>query len=90
MYGEMKFYPPIRKKKMTSMEVDVIWNAFEFHPTQNQTKKGGVYVAYTMGVKNGPGGYFGVQIKSSGGINKPYINICNRDYSKVIAKYLYN
>ena len=49
------------------MEVDVEWNELSFHPTSNREKKGGVYVAYTTGVKEGPGGYFGVQIKAAGG-----------------------
>ena len=67
MNGHMTFQPSISAKKMTSMEVDVAWDALEFHPTQNQKKKGGVYVAYTLGMKDGPGGYFGVQIKASSG-----------------------
>ena len=67
MYGRMTFEPSINNKKMTSMEVDVAWDALEFHPTQNQKKKGGVYVAYTLGMKDGPGGYFGVQITASRG-----------------------
>ena len=74
MYGQMYFQPSIRTKKMTSMEVDVEWNALKFHPTQNPRKMGGVYVSYTLGMENGPGGYFGVQIKGSGGKYYIYIN----------------
>lgn len=66
MYGQMTFDPSIKEKKMTSMEVEVEWNALKFHP-KNRKKKGGVYVAYTLGMENGPGGYFGVQIKKSSG-----------------------
>ena len=61
MYGGMAFDPPLSQKPMTSFEVDVEWNDLQFHPTENTRKRGGVYVSYTMGMKNGPGGYFGVQ-----------------------------
>ena len=54
---------------MTSLAVDVEWNELQFHPTENTQKKGGVYVAYTMGMKDGPGGYFGVQIRASEGMS---------------------
>eukprot|EP00111_Clytia_hemisphaerica_P012708 TCONS_00037389-protein len=62
MYGRMTFNPPLSQKPMTSFEVDVEWNDLQFHPTENRHKRGGVYVSYTMGMKNGPGGYFGVQM----------------------------
>ena len=67
MYGTIEFQPSIMTKKMTSIEVAVEWNALKFHPVQNWKKKGGVYVAYTVGMKDGSGGYFGVQIRKSGG-----------------------
>ena len=80
MNGQMRFKPSLKTEQMTSMEVDVEWNALEFHP-KNRQKKGGVYVAYTMGMKDGPGGYFGVQIKKSSGkllfIYFPYGKISN-------------
>ena len=60
----MKFQPSLSKKPMTSLEVSVVWDALKFHPTHNRNEKGGVYIAYTLGMKGGPGGYFGVQIKS--------------------------
>ena len=68
MYGTMHFEPSLMEKPMTSFEIDIEWNALEFHPTENTMKKGGVYIAYTMGLKRGPHGYFGVQIHSSGGM----------------------
>ena len=52
---------------MTSLEVDITWDALEFHPNENIKKKGGVYVAYTLSMKGGPGGYFGVQITGASG-----------------------
>lgn len=67
MYGSMVFEPSLKVKPMTSFEVDVEWNDLQFHPTENTRNKGGVYVAYTTGLRDGPGGYFGVQIKNNGG-----------------------
>ncbi|XP_066933733.1 uncharacterized protein [Clytia hemisphaerica] len=67
MYGTAIFRTSLSKKPMTSLEVDIEWNALKFHPTENIQKKGGVYIAYTTGMKGGPGGYFGVQIKGNGG-----------------------
>ena len=66
MYGSMNFVPPLRVKPMTSMNVQIEWNELKFNPNYS-VRGGGVYVAYTMGVRNGPGGYFGVQIKRNGG-----------------------
>ena len=74
MYGRMIFDPPLSQKPMTSLAVDVQWDDLQFHPIENPNKKGGVYVAYTMGMKNGPGGYFGVQIRSTGGMSRYYSN----------------
>ena len=67
MYGAAIFETPLSTKPMTSLEVDIEWNALKFHPTENTRKKGGVYIAYTTGMRGGPGGYFGVQIKGNGG-----------------------
>ena len=51
---------------MVKMKVKVKWDDLQFSP-YNTNKKGGVYVSYTIGVKDGPGGYFGIQIKANGG-----------------------
>jgi len=67
MHSKMSFRPSLSLKPMTSLEVDVEWNELSFHPVDNLQKKGGVYAAYTTGLKNGPGGYLGVQIKATGG-----------------------
>lgn len=67
MYGSMVFEPSLKVKPMTSFEVDIEWSDLKFHPTENTRNKGGVYVAYTMGLRDGPGGYFGAQIKNNGG-----------------------
>ena len=48
------------------MIADVQWDKFELNPNYH-VKKGGVYVAYTMGMKDGPGGYFGIQMKKNDG-----------------------
>ncbi|XP_066918822.1 uncharacterized protein [Clytia hemisphaerica] len=67
MYGILHFETSLKKKPMTSFEIDIEWNALEFHLTENTKKHGGVYIAYTFGMKNGPGGYFGIQIHADGG-----------------------
>ena len=63
----MVFQPSLKKKPMTMATVDVKWDQFEVNPNYRNFHNGGVYVAYTMGVEDGPGGYFGVQIKRNDG-----------------------
>jgi len=62
----MVFRPALKVQPMTSMSVQVEWNEFKFNPNY-YVRSGGVYVAYTVSVKNGPGGYFGVQIQRNRG-----------------------
>lgn len=66
MYGSMTVVPSLRGKPTKKISVNVRWDALEFAP-HNSRKQGGVYVAYTTGVKDGPGGYFGVQISAKQG-----------------------
>jgi len=66
MSARMVFRPSLKKKPMTMMYVDVKWDQFEVNPNYHFSN-GGVYVAYTMGVDDGPGGYFGVQLKRNDG-----------------------
>lgn len=67
MYGQMTWSPSLAKKPFTSFEVVTEWNDLQFNPKSNPHKNGGVYISYTTGVKDGPNGYFGVQIKADGG-----------------------
>jgi len=63
----MTFDPSPNQVPFTSVEVKTKWNYLKFNPKSNPDKKGGVYISYTTGLKNGPGGYFGVQLTASGG-----------------------
>jgi len=67
MHGKMTFDPPLSESPMTSFEVDVEWNDLKFHPTENMEMKGGMNVVYTLGMKNGPEGRFGIELSHSGG-----------------------
>ena len=62
----MTFNPSLKDVPMTSMNVTVRWDALQWAPHIDK-KKGGVYMAYTIGTKGGPGGYFGVQLISNRG-----------------------
>ena len=66
MYGFFEFKTPLTEEPMTSFEVDVEWNELKYNPNDDK-QRGGVYVAYTTGMRNGPGGYFGVQAKKDEG-----------------------
>lgn len=65
MYGEFVFSPSLDKKPATDVSVSVIWEDIVQAPWRSNA--GGVYAAWTFGVKDGPAGYMGAQIKPHSG-----------------------
>jgi len=67
MYARMTFSPSVTAKPFTSFEVTVEWNDLQYNPKSNPGQNGGVYIAYTTGIRGGPGGYFGIQLTANEG-----------------------
>lgn len=65
MYGDFVFSPSLHVKPATDISVSVVWEDLVQAPWRSN--EGGVFASWTFGVKDGPSGYMGAQIKPNGG-----------------------
>lgn len=68
-YGSFDFRPSVEAKHFFNVSATIRIDEFEANPNGGGSRggKGGLYVAYTLGHHEGPGGYFGIQISHKGG-----------------------
>jgi len=65
-YGRPVFQPALdNRHQLTSVDVTVRWDDLQYHPDSDyEDTDPGIYMAYTTGIKYGPKGYFGIQLKA--------------------------